>query len=79
MDGLVLQQHYDYYVSHEEELVKKYAGMYIVLSDAMEVFAFNDEDVAYDFAVKNFGIGHFLLHRCVEGSLDTVQTVNCNF
>lgn len=79
MNRLALQEHYDFYVNNEKELVKKYAGMYIVVSDSMEVYAFEDEDLAYDFGVKNCGIGHFLLHRCVEGSLDTVQTVNCAF
>ena len=43
------------------------------------VRSFADEPEANDFGVKKFGAGHFLLHKCVTGGLDVVQTVNCAF
>lgn len=79
MTQLALQPHYDFYVKHEDELVSKFGGMYIVISDAMSVHSFADDPEAYDFGVKNFGAGHFLLHKCMAGGLDVVQTANCAF
>lgn len=79
MSTLALQRQYDYYVNHESELVKKYEGQYLVISDTFIVQSFSDEMTAYTFGVKNFGAGHFLLHKCEKGSLDVVETVNCSF
>lgn len=79
MKKLALEKQYDYYVSHEEELLKQYTGKLLVISDGLQVFSFTSPKEAYRFGVQQFGAGHFLLHKCIPGSLDVVHTVNCAF
>lgn len=76
---LALKQQYDYYVQHETELLKEYTGKHLIISDSLQVFAFINPKEAYRFGVKNFGAGHFMLHKCVPGSLNVVHAVNCAF
>ena len=76
---LALKNQYDYYTEHEAELLRQYADKHLVISDALQVFAFINPKEAYRFGVKNFGAGHFMLHKCVPGSLNVVHTVNCAF
>lgn len=76
---LALKGQYDYYVAHEGELLQQYPGKHLVISDNLQVFPFVNPKEAYRFGVKNFGAGHFMLHKCVPGSLNVVHTVNCAF
>ncbi|MCQ2958603.1 MAG: hypothetical protein MJ198_00245 [Bacteroidales bacterium] len=44
--------------------------MRVVISDNCQVFPFEKARSAYDFGVTNFGVGHFLLHKCEKDSLE---------
>ena len=74
--ALLLESQYDYYKTHEAELLKRYEGKHLVISDMLQVYAFLSPEEGYQFGVKNFGAGHFLLHKCVPGSLNIVHTIN---
>ena len=74
--ALLLESQYDYYKTHEAELLKRYEGKHLVISDMLQVYAFLSPKEGYQFGVKNFGAGHFLLHKCVPGSLNIVHTIN---
>lgn len=76
---LALKGQYDYYVAHEKELLQQYLGKQLIISDGLQVFSFDTPKEAYRFGVQNFGAGHFMLHKCVPGSLNVVHTVNCAF
>lgn len=41
MNCIALRKQYDYYVAHEKELLKKFEGKHLVISDNLEVAAFN--------------------------------------
>lgn len=69
----ILQKLYDYYVSHEHELLEKYNGKHLIISDDMKVYPFNEEREAYRYGSKNFGGGHFLLQECKPGILNVVH------
>lgn len=77
MNDLKLEKQYDFYVSHEQELLSKYNGKYLVISDTMQVIPFEAGKEAYTFATRTFGKGKFLLHQCVPGSLNVIHSVNC--
>lgn len=76
---LALQEQYNYYVAHESELLDKYLGKHLVISDALQVYSFVNPKEAYQFGINNFGAGHFMLHKCIPGSLNVVHTVNYAF
>lgn len=79
MKPLALEKQYDFYVSHEGELLEKYNGMHLVISDNLQVMAFLKPQDAFDYGEAHFGLGNFLLQRCSPGVLQAVNTVNCAF
>ncbi|MCQ2129535.1 MAG: hypothetical protein MJZ08_08935 [Bacteroidaceae bacterium] len=74
--ALLLETQYDYYKTHEAELLKQYQGKHLVISDMLQVYPFLSPKEGYQFGIKNFGAGHFLLHKCEPGSLNVVHTIN---
>lgn len=74
--GLLLESQYDFYRAHEPELLQQYQGKHLVISDEFQVYPFTSPKEGYRFGVENFGAGHFLLHKCVPGSLNVVHTIN---
>lgn len=76
MKELLLAKQYDYYVSHEKELLDKFKGLFLVISDTLEVYAFPKGMDAYNFGAENIGLGKFLIQECKPGKLDEVNYVN---
>lgn len=77
MNSNLLQKQYDFYVSHEKEMLKKYNGKHLIISDSLQVFPFTEAREAYRYGARTFGGGHFLLQECKPGILDVVHQVNC--
>lgn len=73
MKDLQLTKQYDYYVNHETELLDKYSGSYIVISDDLKVYAFAKGMDAYAFGAENIGLGKFLIQECKPGKLNEVK------
>lgn len=76
MKEFALTKQYDYYVGHEQELLKKYNGTYLIITDDLMVFSFKDMEEAYIYGLKNFGAGNFLLQKCSPNELNVVHSVN---
>ena len=74
---LALEKQYNYYAAHENELLKQFKGLYLVISNDMNVYSFENPKEAYVFGVKNFGAGNYMLHKCEPDTLDRVHTINC--
>lgn len=72
MDQLKLN--FQYYLDHQDELVKKYNGKYLIIKDCAVVGDFFDESEAYVKAVNDYGLGNFLLQYCSEGVSAYTQT-----
>lgn len=49
MNTSLLQKQYDFYVANEEDLLKKYNGMHLVIDDLLHVYAFAEEEEAYKY------------------------------
>ena len=65
LDGL-----FDYYLAHQDELVKEYNGKVIVLVDNKVVGAYPDYGTAKLAAMSEFMSGTFLLQLCTPGMGD---------
>lgn len=76
MEPLALEKQYDYYVDHEKELLEKYNGMHLIISDDLQVMAFVKPQDAFEYGEEHFGLGRFLLQRCAPGVLQVVNTIN---
>ncbi len=66
--GELLDKQHKYYLQHEQSILEKYEGQFIVIHDEKVVDGFGSERDAYIFSVKNFPIGTFLIREVVAKS-----------
>ena len=59
---------FQYYLDHQDELVKEYDGKYLIIHDNAVVKAFDSENEAYLYAKGTYGLGNFLLQLCTKGT-----------
>lgn len=69
-----LEQLFQWYLDHQEELVKEYDGKYLVILDNKEVIPYDDENTAYFDAEAKYGLGNFILQLCTPG--DEAYTIH---
>jgi hypothetical protein len=62
-----LEALFNYYLTNQAELLKKYDGKHIVLVNNAVVGAFNSMDEAYKFAESHYELGTFLIQLCTPG------------
>lgn len=62
-----LEQLFQWYLDHQEELVKEYDGKYLVILENKEVIQYDDENTAYFDAVEKYGLGNFIIQLCTPG------------
>jgi len=63
----MLEREFEYYKKHQDELVKKYKGKYIIIIGEEVVDSFNDELKAYIEMEKIYPVGTFLIQHCLPG------------
>ena len=72
----MLEREFKYFKDHQEELVKKYSGKYLVIVGE-EVVGVHDAEIdAYTEAKKRFKPGTFLIQHCLPGKSSYTQTFN---
>ncbi|MBK7381255.1 MAG: hypothetical protein IPJ03_20120 [Ignavibacteriales bacterium] len=71
-----LEKEFNYYLDHQEELIKQYAGKYLVIKDQKVFGAFDTEIIAYQEALKELELGTFLIQLCTIGSDNYSQSFN---
>lgn len=69
-----LEQLFNWYLEHQEELVEKYNGKYLVILENKEVIPYEDENTAYFDAEAKYGLGNFILQLCTPG--DEAYTIH---
>lgn len=69
-----LEKEFDYYIEHQDELVKKYNGKYIVLKDGNVLGVYDNELEAIEQTAKKHELGAFLVQKCEPGSESYTQT-----
>jgi hypothetical protein len=63
----MLDKEFKYYIDHQEELVKKYNGKFIVIKDNSVLGAYSGEVEAYNETLKKHDLGTFLIQHCLPG------------
>ena len=66
----------EYFVAHAVELLKKYDGKVLVISENKEITPFDDFKSGYDFGLKQYGYGKFLLKECSMPAINSVHVIN---
>ena len=69
-----LDKEFQYYIDNQDELVKKYSGKQLVIKDQEVKGAFDTIEEAYEYAIKNFELGTFLLQECTPGEDSYTET-----
>jgi len=65
----MIKQLFDYYLAHQDELVKEYNGKYLVITkNGVEgSWEKNSDKAAYHYGKSHFGLGNFILQYCSPG------------
>ena len=64
---------FNYYLEHQEELVKEYDGKYLIITNEGVVGAYDSLNEVYEVALKTYRKGNFMLQLCSEGEKDYSQ------
>jgi len=63
----MLEKEFQYYLDNQNELVKKYAGKYLVIKNQIIIGAYESNQEAFIEATKSYEIGTFLIQLCEKG------------
>ncbi len=63
----IVHSQFEYYRTHQDELVAKYNGKVLVIVNHEVVGAYETEDEAYWEAVKDYKLGTFCIQLCSPG------------
>ncbi|MGA2286727.1 MAG: hypothetical protein ABSG55_10730 [Dehalococcoidia bacterium] len=69
-----LQKEFEFYLSHQDEMVAKYDGKYIVIKDGEVLGAYDDELAAIMETQKSHELGTFLVQLVSQGPGAYTQT-----
>ena len=69
-----LEKEFEYYLDHQDELVKEYNGKYIVIKNNKVIGAFNTEIEAIEKTAEKHKLGTFLVQKCEPGTESYTQT-----
>ena len=74
MIDVYLRKQLEYFKTHQDELVKKYEGKFLVIKDQEIKGVYNTEIEAYTDAKNKFALGTFLIQQCLPGQESYTQT-----
>jgi hypothetical protein len=74
MSNSNLQKQLEYFKDHQDELVKKYKGKFLVIKDQAVQGVYDTEIEAYTDAKNKFELGTFLIQQCLPGQESYTQT-----
>ena len=69
-----LEKEFNYYLEHQEELVKKYKGKFIVIKDCSVIGAYDSEIEALEKTTEKHELGTFIVQKCAPGSENYTHT-----
>lgn len=74
MIDVLFQRELEYYKDHQEELIEKYEGKFLVIKNRTIQGAYDTELEAYTEGQKKFELGTFLIQQCLPGEGSYTQT-----
>jgi hypothetical protein len=69
-----LQPEFEFYLSHQDEMVEKYDGRYVVIKNGDVLGAYDDELSAVTETQKAHELGTFLVQKVSSGDAEYSQT-----
>ena len=69
-----LEKEFKYYLAHQNELVEKYNGKFIVIKDEKVIGAYASESDAIETTAKTHELGTFLVQKCEPGTAGYTHT-----
>ena len=69
-----LKKDYQFFLDNKEELVKKYGGMHIVISNQKVMGCYDNENDAYYDAAEKYGLGNFIIQLCTADESEYTMT-----
>ena len=69
-----LKKEFEYYLDHQDELVKKYNGKFIVIKECQVIGEYDSLLEAVEETSKKYELGTFLVQKCEPGSESYTQT-----
>ena len=69
-----LKKEFEYYLEHQDDMVKQYNGQFVVIKDCAVIGAFDSEIEAIRETTKKYELGTFLVQKCEPGSASYTQT-----
>lgn len=70
----MLNEEFNYYLEHQDELLDKYNGKYLVIKNSEVVGSYDTIAEAYTEATKLYRVGTFLIQHCTPGKKAYTQT-----
>ena len=68
-----LEREFDYFLAHQEELVRQYRGKFVVIKDQKVIGAYDSEIEAVQETSKTHELGTFLVQLAEPGSQSYTQ------
>ncbi len=65
---------FEFYLAHQDELVKQYDGRYIAIKDQAMLAAYDSELIAVTETQKSHELGTFLVQKVSAGNSEYSQT-----
>lgn len=62
-----LDKEFNYYIEHQDDLVKEYEGKHIVIKGGKVIGAYDSEVEAVEETAKSHKLGTFLVQKCEAG------------
>lgn len=69
-----LKAEFDYYLHHQDELVEKYNGKFVVIKNQQVIGAYETELEAVQKTQKRHELGTFLVQKCEPGTKSYTET-----
>ncbi|MFA6482966.1 MAG: hypothetical protein WCW62_10335 [Bacteroidales bacterium] len=70
----MLEKELKYYIDHQDDLVAKYNGKFLVIKDQSVVDVCDSLEDAYFQSIKKYKPGTFLIQECSPGEESYTQT-----
>ncbi len=64
----MLEKEFEYYLEHQDELLKQYNNRYIVIVGSDVVGNYSSNEEALTETKKRYKLGDFLIQKCTEGN-----------
>ena len=71
----MLIQNFYYYLANQDELLRRYNGKYLVISDKKVIYASKDNEEALKKGMEMVGTGNFIMQLCTPG--EEAYTAKC--